>query len=193
MRNRDREDGSSNRHSLQAPKRYQVRYACKHSDGAAELRDVRRHRNENRMTKDPHFTALENMYRVAPINEFYRPSIVVTDSEASIELAVRKDLFHSFGAVHGSVYFKMLDDAAFFAANSLERDMVVVTTSFTTYLTRPVSSGIIRSTAHVVNRNKSQFIAEAVLYDSQDKELGRGSGVFVRSKVRLADARGYAG
>jgi uncharacterized protein (TIGR00369 family) len=131
------------------------------------------------------------MYLVAPINEFYRPSIVVTDAGASIHLEVRNDLFHSFGAVHGSVYFKMLDDAAFFAANSLERDLVVVTTSFTTYLTRPVSSGVVRSVGRVVNRNRSQFIAEAVLYDSHDNELGRGSGVFVRSKVRLADANGY--
>jgi uncharacterized protein (TIGR00369 family) len=131
------------------------------------------------------------MYLVAPINEFYRPSIDITDSGASIELEVRKDLFHSFGAVHGSVYFKMLDDAAFFAANSLERDLVVVTTSFTTYLTRPVSSGFVRSVGRVVNRNRSQFVAEAVLYDAHDNELGRGSGVFVRSKVRLVDANGY--
>ena len=144
------------------------------------------------MTKDPHFAALENMYLAAPINEFYRPSILVADSEASIKLETRRELFHAFGAVHGSVYFKMLDDAAFFAANSLERDLVVVTTSFTTYLTRPVSSGTLRSVGRVVNHNKSQFIAEAVLYDSQDNELGRGSGVFVRSKVRLQDACGYA-
>ena len=142
-------------------------------------------------TKDRHFTALENMYLVAPINDFYKPGIVVTDASASIDLEIRKDLFHSFGAVHGSVYFKMLDDAAFFAANSLERELVVVTTSFTTYLTRPVSSGVVRSVGRVVNRNRSQFIAEAVLYDSHDNELGRGSGVFVRSKVRLVDANGY--
>ena len=144
------------------------------------------------MTKDRHFVALQNMYLAAPINEFYSPSIEVSDSEAIIEIEVTKDLFHSFGAVHGSVYFKMLDDAAFFAANSLEREVFVLTTSFTTYLTRPVSSGILRSLGRVVNRNKSQFIAEAILYDSEDNEVGRGSGVFVRSKVPLSEARGYA-
>lgn len=143
------------------------------------------------MTKDPHFIALGNMFRAAPINEFFQPSILVSDSEATITMDVREDLFHPFGAVHGSIYFKMLDDAAFFAANSLEREMVVVTTSFTTYLTRPVSSGSLKSVGHVVNKNRSQFIAEAVLYDSQDNELGRGSGVFVRSRIRLEDALGY--
>jgi len=143
------------------------------------------------MTKDPHFVALESLYLAAPITEIYRPTIEVSESEATIEIEVSKRLFHSLGAVHGSVYFKMLDDAAFFAANSLERDVFVLTTSFTTYLTRPVSAGRIRSVGRLVNRNKSQFIAEAVLSDSQGNELGRGSGVFVRSKLLLSEAEGY--
>jgi len=75
------------------------------------------------MTKDPHFVALENMYLAAPINAFYRPRIDVSDAEATIEIEVSKKLFHAADAVHGLVYFKMLDDAAFFAANSLERDV----------------------------------------------------------------------
>ena len=144
------------------------------------------------MTKDRHFVALQNMYLAAPINEFYCPSIVVSDSEATIEIEVANKLFHSAGAVHGSVYFKMLDDAAFFAANSLEREVFVLTTSFTTYLTRPTSSGTLRSVGRVVNRNKSQFIAEAVVCDSTGSEVGRGSGVFVRSKLPLSEVRGYA-
>ena len=35
----------------------------------------------------------------------------------------------------------MLDDAAWYAANSLEQEYFLVTVSFTTYITRPVSSG----------------------------------------------------
>jgi len=143
------------------------------------------------MNKDPHFIALENMYRAAPINEFYRPSIEVGEAEATIEGEVSSRLFHAAGAVHGSVYFKMLDDAAFFAANSLEREVFVLTTSFTTYLTRPVSSGKLRSVGRVVNRTKSQFIAEAVIYNAEGVEVGRGSGIFVRSKIPLRDALGY--
>ena len=144
------------------------------------------------MTKDQHFIALQNMYLAAPISELYHPSIEILDSEATIEIEVSEQFFHSFGALHGSVYFKMLDDAAFFAANSLERDVFVLTTSFTTYLTRPVSSGTIRSVGRVVNRNKSQFIGESVLHDSDGNEIGRGSGVFMRSTHLLSEARGYA-
>ncbi|MBC8311895.1 MAG: PaaI family thioesterase [Candidatus Marinimicrobia bacterium] len=141
--------------------------------------------------KNSHFIALENMYIAAPINTFYRPRIRISDAEASIEIDVSENLFHSADAVHGSVYFKMLDDDAFFAANSLEKEYFVLTTSFTTYLTRPISSGIIRSEGRVVNRNKSQIIVEAIAYNSEDKEIGRGNGIFICGKLPLKDARGY--
>lgn len=144
------------------------------------------------MTKDPHFTALENMYLSAPVNAFYEPRIEVSDSRAVIEIEAGERLFHAAGAVHGSVYFKMLDDAAFFAANSLEREVFVLTTSFTTYLTRPVSSGKLRSVGQVVDRTRSRFIAEAVVYDSEGRELGRGNGVFVRGGTALSKIPGYS-
>ncbi len=140
---------------------------------------------------EEHFRCLESMYVAAPINDFYRPKIEVREGEATIEIEISEKYYHAFKAVHGSVYFKMLDDAAFFAANSLEAEVLVLTTSFTTYLTRPVSSGILRSVGRVVNRNKTQFIAESVVYDSKGKEIGRGNGLFVRSKLLLKDAAGY--
>jgi uncharacterized protein (TIGR00369 family) len=143
------------------------------------------------MNKDPHYTALENMYLAAPINDFYCPKIDVADSEATIEIEVSEKLFHTAGAVHGSVYFKMLDDAAFFAANSLERDVFVLTTSFTIYLTKQISSGTLRSVGRVVNHSKSQFIAEAIAYDAEGNEVGRGSGIFVRGKFPLKKTPGY--
>jgi len=144
------------------------------------------------MPTDSHFKSLQNMYLAAPINAFYRPSIEVVDGRATIEIEVSDKLFHAAGAVHGSVYFKMLDDAAFFAANSLEKEVFVLTTAFTTYLTRPVSFGKLRSVGRVVDRNRSQFIAEAVVCDAEGTEVGRGSGIFVRSKLPLRAARGYA-
>ena len=140
---------------------------------------------------DVHYRKLENMYAAAPINQFYSPIMTVSEGVAEIEINANSSLHHSAGAVHGSVYFKMLDDAAFFAASSLETEVFVLTTSFTTYLTRPISEGLMRSVGKVVNKNKSQFIVEAVVYDAENREIGRGHGVFVRSKQRLADVNGY--
>ena len=138
-----------------------------------------------------HYRALESMYQAAPINDYFNPVMEVSEGEAVIEIELSDKFHHAAGAVHGSVYFKMLDDAAFFASNSLEPELFVLTTSFTTYLTRPVSTGKLRAVGKVVNTNKSQFIAESVLYNSEGKEVGRGNGIFVRSKMALADARGY--
>lgn len=143
------------------------------------------------MNKDKHFVALEAMYLAAPINTIYKPRIEVLEGQSEIEIELKEGYFHAAGAVHGSVYFKMLDDAAFFAANSLEREVFVLTTSFTIYLTRPVSIGTMRSVGKVVNQTKSQFIAESVAYDSEGKEIARGSGIFVRGKIKLTDALGY--
>ena len=131
------------------------------------------------------------MYAAAPINNFYLPEITVSKGAAIIEIDVTEKLHHAAGALHGSVYFKLLDDAAFFAANTLETEKFVLTTSFTTYLTRPISSGRMIAKGKVVNRNRSQFIAEAVVFDYEGRELGRGNGVFVRGKVDLTDALGY--
>lgn len=143
------------------------------------------------MEKETHYKRLEFMYQSAPINEFYKPRMVVGEGEATIEIDIDKKYFHAAGAVHGSVYFKMLDDAAYFSANSLEYDVYVLTTSFTTYLTRPVSSGTVKATGKVVNQNNSQFISEAILYDYRGKEIGRGNGIFVKSKIALSPEIGY--
>ncbi len=143
------------------------------------------------MTSEQHYRCLESMYQAAPINKIFPPVMTVSEGEAVIEIELSSEFFHSAGAVHGSVYFKVLDDSAFFAANSLEADLFVLTSSFTTYITRPVSSGKMRAVGRVVNKNRSQWIVESVVFDSENREIARGNGIFVRSKVLLKDAAGY--
>ena len=131
------------------------------------------------------------MYRGGPINEFYRPTISVSDGEALIEMDVRPEFWHAASAMHGSVYFKMLDDAAFFAANSLVEGVFVLTASFNVYLTRPVSEGRIRSEGRVVSRSRRLILAEAELYDGRGREIARGSGSFMPSQMKLTPEIGY--
>ena len=131
------------------------------------------------------------MYLQAPINRIYRPEIDIADGSAEIKIDVSEKYFHAAGAVHGSVYFKMLDDAAFFAASSREQEVFMLTISFTTYFTRPVSSGVMVAIGSVLTRNRTQVIAESVVYNSGKKEIGRGSGIFVRSRIPLTEEMGY--
>lgn len=143
------------------------------------------------MDMEAHFRALERMYAAAPINAIYRPVLTVSEGQAVVEMEVRPEFHHAAGALHGSVYFKMMDDAAFFAANSLEPRYFVLTASFTVFFLRPVVEGRLRAVGRVVSQTRSQFIAEAALYDAEGNEVGRGMGSFVRSQVPLTQAMGY--
>ena len=49
---------------------------------------------------------------------------------ARIRFEVDAAIFHAAGAAHGTLYFKMLDDAAFYACNSLVTDRFLLTTAF---------------------------------------------------------------
>ena len=127
----------------------------------------------------------------APFVQLTGAKVSVKKGQAQITLPVKKDFFHAAGAMHGALYFLALDYAAFFAVNSLVEDVFVLTISFTTYITRPVSDGIRKAFGKVVNQNRSQFIAESVMYDSNDKEIARATGIFARSKIPLSENIGY--
>jgi acyl-coenzyme A thioesterase PaaI-like protein len=86
----------------------------------------------------------------------------------------------------------MLDDAAFFAVNSLVDDVFVLTVSFNIYLTRPVSEGQMRAIGRVVHHSQRLFIGEAELTDASGREIARGSGAFMRSNIPLASVPGYS-
>jgi uncharacterized protein (TIGR00369 family) len=139
-----------------------------------------------------HYRKLERMYLSAPINDFFLPTIEIERGRAVITNPVRRNLFHAAGAAHGSVYFKVLDDAAWFAVNSLVTDVFVLTTTFTTYLTRPVTSGTLTAIGEVINEGRTQWPAQAVVYDDEEQEVGRGSGTFVKSRSPLTPEIGYS-
>jgi acyl-coenzyme A thioesterase PaaI-like protein len=81
--------------------------------------------------------------------------------------------------------------AAFFAANSLVRDVFVLTKSFTVHFIRPVTQGIMQSVGQVIEQDGRQISAEAVLYDASNREIGKGSGIFVHSSIPLASIPEY--
>ncbi len=143
------------------------------------------------MTNAEHFKKLENMYLSAPANAYYAPSIAISKGRAEVRIPIEPKLFHAAGAAHGAVYFKAVDDAAFFAVNSLVTDVFVLTTHLNVYLIRPISTGEITAIGNVVHASKNLYIAESVLTDTEGREIGRGSGTFVRSKIPLGPDVGY--
>lgn len=143
------------------------------------------------MSKEQHYRKLERAYARARTNEYYKPRMTVEDGTAEIVIPVKPEFFHAADAVHGSVYFKALDDAAFFAVNSLVEEVFVLTATFSIYLIRPISSGEMIAKGRVVHQSSRYFLAEADLTDSHGRQLARGSGTFVRSQITLGPEIGY--
>ena len=140
---------------------------------------------------EDHFRRLERMYLGAPNNDYYRPEITIGEGSAELRIVIEEKFFHAAGAVHGSVYFKAMDDAAFFAANSVVEDVFVLTTSFNIQLLRPVTEGTFIAKGTLVSATRNLLIADAELRDDRDRLLGRGTGTFIRSQMLLEDTPGY--
>ena len=143
--------------------------------------------------QDAHFRALEQLYAAAPVNTTFASHLEILEpGRARITFETREAFFHAAGATHGTLYFKMLDDAAFYAANSLVSDRFLLTTGFNLHFTKPLRSGKVVAEGRWISGKRRVFIAEAHLVDEEGEEIGRGTGTFMRSHIPLAGLPGYS-
>ena len=139
-----------------------------------------------------HWRALEALYASAPVNSLFDSSLsIVGEGTARISFLIDERYFHAAGAAHGTIYFKMLDDAAFYAANTLVSDRFLLTTSFNLHFTRPVKTGKVVAEGRWVSGRRRVLVAEAHLVDEEGEEIGRGTGTFMRSHIPLSSLPGY--
>ncbi len=139
-----------------------------------------------------HFRALEALYASAPVNRHYQSKMEIEGpGVCRIEFVVGDDHYHAAGAVHGSAYFKMLDDAAFYAANTLVTDRFLLTTAFNLFFTRPLKAGPVIAEGRWISGRKRVYVAEARLIDASGEEAARGAGTFMRSAIPLSTLDGY--
>jgi len=141
-----------------------------------------------------HLRGLERLYAAAPINQQFQSRLQVPAmGRSEIRFEVTPGMFHAAGAAHGTIYFKMLDDAAFYAANAMVEDCFVLTTQFNLFLTRPVKAERLLAIGQWVSGARRVLIAESRLLDEDGEEVARGQGTFMRSRIKLAELPGYAG
>ena len=142
---------------------------------------------------EAHFRALEALYAAAPVNQVFPSRLAITgEGESRIDFTIDESHFHAAGAAHGTIYFKMLDDAAFYAANSLVNDFFLLTTAFNMLLTRPLAAGPVTAEGRWVNGRRRVLVADARLIDAEGEEVARGTGTFMRSRIPLATLPGYS-
>jgi len=139
-----------------------------------------------------HFRALERLYAAAPVNRLFESMLEIGRAgEARIRFTVSPDHFHAAGAAHGTAYFKMLDDAAFYACNSLVTDRFLLTTQFNLLFTRPLGPGPVVAEGRWISGRRRVFVGDARLVDADGQEAARGTGTFMRSRTSLAGLAGY--
>ena len=139
-----------------------------------------------------HFRALESLYRSQPINGFFSSEIeIVEPGLVRIRFEATPDSFHAAGAAHGTLYFKMMDDAAFYACNSLVSDRFLLTTAFNLVFTRPIKHGEIVAEGRWISGKRRVFVGEARLLLPDGEEAARGTGTFMRSHIPLSSLAGY--
>src|SRR3546814_16984043 len=128
-----------------------------------------------------HNRALESLYRHAAINALFESTIeIVEEGFARIRFVVDDRVHHAAAAAHGTLYFKMLDDAAFYACNSLVTDRFLLTTAFNLNFTRPLKGGEVIAEGRWVSGRRRVFVGYARRIASPAKEEARGKGKVVR-------------
>jgi len=133
------------------------------------------------------------LYRSAPVNQLFDSALeIAEEGHSRLIFNVTETSHHAAGAAHGTIYFKMLDDAAFYAANTLVTDRFLLTTSFNLHFTKPVRAGRVVAEGKWISGKRRVFVAESRLIDEEGDEIGRGTGTFMRSHISLSGLKGYS-
>ena len=134
-----------------------------------------------------HYKKLEKIYLNANLNkEIYSDTeIIISNNYSEIKMPIKEDYFHALKAIHGSIYFKMLDDAAFFAAQSVVEDYMLLTASFNITFKMPVQNGYIKSIGKLCSASEQGFTADAKMYNSKNEIVAFGNGIFKKSKISI--------
>ena len=139
-----------------------------------------------------HFNGLVSLYAAAPVNGLFRSVLEIPEpGVARIRFEVTPDTFHAAGAAHGTLYFKMMDDAAFYACNSLVSDRFLLTTAFNLVFTRPMKAGPAVAEGRWISGKRRVFVGEARIMLPDGEEVARGTGTFMRSHIPLSGLDGY--
>jgi uncharacterized protein (TIGR00369 family) len=138
------------------------------------------------------YKQLVKMYLDAPIQKLYPGiSMTVAKHQAEITLPTGESFHHAGKSMHGSVYFRLLDDACYFSAMSVVKDCFLLTKSFNIEFLRPHIEGKITANARLIEEDNEKFYCEGELFNDAGKIIARGSGVFVRSKMPLKNLLKY--
>ena len=131
------------------------------------------------------FERLEQMYLSDDRNEKDDAGIRIQEGESEIVIPIDGQHFRSDGSLDNAICFKLLDDAASLAVNSVVRDVLVRAESFTVRYAHRAPAGELAARGRLLDLSEGQYLAESVVVDSEGREVCRGTGAFVKSDTAL--------
>ena len=146
------------------------------------------------MSNNQHYNQLEHMFRSAPINHslIKGAQLKVSHHQAELTLPMQESFFHAAGSLHGAIYFKLLDDSAYFAAASAEEELFLYTKSYEIHFRRPVDGGTLIATGELVEQGENEWIAISEIKNEAGNVVAYGEGIFVKSRLKLSEQAGYS-
>ncbi len=109
----------------------------------------------------------------------------LSTKKCEISLPLGPTNFQTRMAAHGSVYFKLLDDAAYLACQTEIEDYFIVTTHFNINVLRPLTKGIVKTEGGVDFMSLNLFIASSSFYDEKGRLCATLSCQSIKSKIHL--------
>ncbi len=145
-------------------------------------RSIEKH---NKALLAAHFERLEQMYLSDDCNEKDDAGIRIQEGESEIVTPIDGQHFRSDGSLDNAICFKLLDDAASLAVNSVVRDVLVRAESFNVRYAHMKPAGELAARGRLLGLSEGLYLAESVVVDSEGREVCRGTGAFVKSDTAL--------
>lgn len=143
--------------------------------------------------QNAHYRRLEHMFLCAPINQLFNGvHMELAPGSCVIRWQVTGNFFHAGKSLHGAIYTKFLDDAAYFSAATLNDRHFIVTKSLHVRFLRPVAEGLLTATGKSETGADGSLRTTAVLHVSETILVATAEARFTNSKLLLADVDDYA-
>ena len=143
------------------------------------------------MNSKDHYLALINMYQAAPMTKMFPADLQIEQGKAIISLIIKEDYFHVAQGLHGSVYFKLLDDASAFAAYSITQSFFAYTANFNINFTAPVTQGKITAVGELVKHEGKKLFTTSRLFNELGLEVANAEGLFIQGSKVFMDIPSY--
>ncbi|WP_156383732.1 hypothetical protein [Pseudoxanthomonas sp. Root65] len=137
-----------------------------------------------------HSRKLDHMYHALAVSRLLEVNLTVEAGSAVIECSGRDALARADG--HEDAHcFRMISDAALFAASSIETECALETVDFNVrFLSRGTRKDML-SNRLLVHKSWGLFFAQAELFDQEGRCLAVGSGTLRLTETTLASMMGY--